>query len=161
MTVVTDTSVILNLCWLGQQHLLIGLFGEVLAPKEVQAEFENLAATDPRFAGLVFPTWVRVESITGISSALVDETGLDAGERAALSLALERKIFDVLIDERAARAIAFALALRPVGVLGILIRSKSRGLLPAVMPMVDRLKNEAGFWMSSELTERIKQITGE
>lgn len=161
MTVVTDTSVILNLCWLGEQHLLEGLFGEILAPLEVRVEFENLAATDPRFVGLTFPDWIKIESIGGISPALAGETGLDTGEIAALSLALEQKIIDVLIDERAARAVATSLSLRPVGILGILIRSKNNGLLPAVMPLVNRLKTEAGFWLSHELTEKIRQITGE
>jgi len=55
MAVVSDTSVILNLCFLGHEELLTKLFGEVLSPPEVAAEFENLAASDPRFRGLIFP----------------------------------------------------------------------------------------------------------
>jgi predicted nucleic acid-binding protein len=161
MTVVTDTSVILNLCWLGEQELLAGLFGEVLAPREVRVEFENLAASDPRFTGLAFPSWVKVKPISGIAPGLADETGLDPGELAALSLALERGISDVLIDERAARAVAVSRALRPVGTLGILIRSKAKGLLPAVMPRIHRLKNEADFWIGEELLDHIARITGE
>jgi predicted nucleic acid-binding protein len=161
MTVVTDTSVILNLCWLGEQELLSLLFGDVLAPCEVKAEFENLASSDPRFAGLVFPTWVQVEPVSGIAPVLAGEAGLDAGEIAALSLALERGISDVLIDERAARTVAKSLALRPVGVLGILLRAKARGDLLAVMPLVQRLKNEAEFWMSEELCDQIARLTGE
>lgn len=161
MTVVTDTSVILNLCWLREQELISELFGEVLAPQEVKAEFDFLAATDPRFDRIRFPVWIKIESISGINPLLVNETGLDTGELAALSLALERGISDVLIDERAARAVAFSLALRPVGVLGILLRSKAKGLLPAVMPSVTRLRNDAGFWISDALCARIAQVAGE
>lgn len=124
-------------------------------------EFETLALSDPRFVGLAFPAWVKVETISGIVAELDGETGLDAGELAALSLALERGIRDLLIDERAARAVAFSLSLRPVGVLGILIRSKAIGLLPKVMPLVNRLKNEANFWISPDLIEQIARRTGE
>lgn len=141
--------------------MLVGLFGEVLAPPEVQTESENLVNVDPRFTGLDFPLWVAVEPVSGIAFLLAYEAGLDGGEIAALSLALERGIFDVLIDERAARAVAVSLALRPVGVLGILIRAKARGLLPAVLPLVNRLKDKAGFWIREELCARIARVTGE
>jgi hypothetical protein len=35
MTVITDTSVVLNLCWLGMDSLLARFFERVLAPGEV------------------------------------------------------------------------------------------------------------------------------
>src|SRR5207302_5109781 len=49
--VVTDTSVVLNLCLRHREELLAALDREVLAPEEVRAEFQRLAATDPRFRG--------------------------------------------------------------------------------------------------------------
>ncbi len=42
MTVVTDTSVVLNLSWLGADSLLPLFFDRVLAPVEVRCEFERL-----------------------------------------------------------------------------------------------------------------------
>jgi len=39
MTVVTDTSVVLNLCWLESDSLLTHFFDHVLAPIEVRDEF--------------------------------------------------------------------------------------------------------------------------
>ena len=44
MTVVTDTSVVLNLCVIGQQELLRDLFGNILAPTVVVTEFQRLAS---------------------------------------------------------------------------------------------------------------------
>jgi predicted nucleic acid-binding protein len=41
--VVADTSVLLNLCRIGQVELLARLFHEVVIPLEVAAEFERLA----------------------------------------------------------------------------------------------------------------------
>ena len=49
MIVVTDTSVVLNLCCLRQENLLPDLFGTVLDPPSVALEFQRLARTDARF----------------------------------------------------------------------------------------------------------------
>ena len=43
MIVVADTSVLLNLCRIGQVELLARLFHEVVIPLEVAAEFDRLA----------------------------------------------------------------------------------------------------------------------
>ncbi len=59
--VVTDTSVVLNLAWLGEDRLLTHLFGSVLAPPAVRFEFERLATVDHRFRGLQFPNFIIVE----------------------------------------------------------------------------------------------------
>lgn len=56
MIVVADTSVVLNLCCVRQEGLLVALFGRVLVPKEVAAEFRRLAGIEARFVGLALPT---------------------------------------------------------------------------------------------------------
>ena len=117
----TDTSVVLNLCLRHREELLAALYREVLAPDEVRAEFQRLAATDPPFRGLCFSHVVTVASPIAIPGSLRSNPALDAGEIAALALALERGIRDVLIDERAGRAVARSLGLTPSGLLGILI----------------------------------------
>ena len=47
VTVVSDTSVLLNLCYLGEARLLPEICGIVLAPPEVRVEFDRLAARRP------------------------------------------------------------------------------------------------------------------
>jgi predicted nucleic acid-binding protein len=56
--VVTDTSVVLNLAWLREDRLLPELFGQVLAPPIVRAEFERLTRADLRFH-VVAQVWLR------------------------------------------------------------------------------------------------------
>lgn len=51
----------------------------------------------------------------------------------------------VLMDERRGRVIADRFGLKVVGVLGILIEAKARGLLPAVGPVLDALLTVANF----------------
>jgi hypothetical protein len=161
MTVVTDTSVVLNLCWLGSDSVLPLFFDRVLAPIEVRDEFERLANSDPRFTGLVFPACIEIANAPAISPSLRREYRLDTGEIAALALALERGIRDILMDERAGRAVALSLGLRPSGLLGILIRAKREGHIPEVLPLLDRLQAGARFRVSEVLRAQIAALTAE
>lgn len=161
MIVVTDTSVILNLCLLRKENLLVALFGEILAPFEVVAEFERLAAADPRFAGLVFPPFVRQLPAVRTAGAIEREALLHDGELAALSLAMDHRADAVLMDERAGRAAAAALGLKVIGLLGILLAAHDRSLVPSLAPLLDRLQNEARFWISPALRKTILLATGE
>jgi hypothetical protein len=161
MTVVTDTSVVLNLCWLGLDSLLARFFDRVLAPGEVREEFERLAKSDPRFGGLMFPASIEIVNASQIPASLLREYRLDTGEIAALALALERGIRDILIDERAGRAVAVNLGLRPSGLLGLLIRAKREGHVSAVLPLLDRLQAGARFRVSEVLRAQIASITSE
>ena len=143
MTVVTDTSVVLNLCVIGQQELLRDLFGNILAPTVVVTEFQRLASVDARFQGLVFPDFIEKAAPLSLLPALTSSSRLQAGEVAALSLAVERRAAAVLMDELAGRAAAASLGLRAIGLLGILRAAKERALIQAVAPLLDRLEQEA------------------
>ena len=90
MIVVTDTSVVLNLCLLGLQQALSSIFGDVHAPPTVKDEFLRLAAEDPRFANLEFPSFIRIRAVATIHPLLMTPR-LHRGECEALSLAVEMK----------------------------------------------------------------------
>lgn len=49
MIVVADTSVIINLCRIGQARLLLSLFKRVVVPQAVADEFIRLTRTRDRF----------------------------------------------------------------------------------------------------------------
>ncbi len=72
-------------------------------------------------------------------------------------LAREAQADFVLMDERLGRSAARSLGIKTVGVVGILIEARERGLLIDAGQVVDRLHREAGFWLSPELR---KLITG-
>lgn len=161
MIVVTDTSVILNLCWLRQELLLPAIYEDLLAPEQVRVEFERKVITDQRFQGLRFPSFITLGEPTAIPAALSNNADLDKGEIAAIALALERGIADVLIDEVSGRAAALALGLHVSGLLGVLIEGKRRNHLEALAPLLDSLTVGARFWMDSRLRERVLRIVGE
>lgn len=125
------------------------------------AEFQRLAAVDPRFQGLVFPAFIQKAAPAGIAANLLNPARLHGGEIAALSLAVERGADAVLMDERAGRAAAAALGLKTMGLLGILIDARQRCLIPAVAPLLDRLQTEARFWIAPALRQAILQAANE
>jgi predicted nucleic acid-binding protein len=159
--VVTDTSVVLNLCWLHQESLLPAIYEDVLAPGQVRLEFERKATTDPRFAGLRFPPFITLAEPAAIPAILATNPDLDPGEIAALALALERGIADVLIDEKSGRAAAIALGLHVSGLLGVLIEGKQRRLVPALRPLIDTLVVDARFWIDPGLREHVLLLADE
>ncbi len=161
MIVVTDTSVVLNLAFLRQEGLLPRLYAVILAPPTVREEFVRLAGSDQRFRGLRFPAFIGLAAARVVHPALREDRSLDPGEVAAMSLALERGIRDVLMDERAGRAAALALGLRPSGLLGVLVQAKQNGWIPRVSPLIDALENGARFRVSADLRERILRLADE
>lgn len=161
MTVVLDTSVVLNLCLLGRETLLSSLYERVLAPPAVKDEFQALAASDPRFAGLRFPGFVNVVAPDESPRTLPSTTHLQSGEVAAILLALQLRSDAVLMDERAGRIVASSLGLRPLGLLGVLLDGKRQGLVAAMAPLLDRLEKEAGFWIAPSLRSTVLTEAGE
>ena len=161
MIVVTDTSVVLNLCCLKQEKLLSDIFGTVIAPSAVAGEFQRLASIDRRFLDLTFPTFVRIMDPTKVAPSLVGNQKLHAGEIDALSLAVEQKADAVLMDESAGRAAAAGLGLHCVGILGILIQAKITGLVAVIGPLLDELQSKAGFWIAPSLKQRVLDIADE
>lgn len=161
MIVVIDTSVVLHLCFLHEEGLLTNFYDRIVAPSAVRREFERLATFDERFKGLAFPAFIEVVDPTAIPDQLKNAISLDEGEIAALAVAVERKIRDVLIDERPARQMAKQLGFRVSGLLGILIRAKRNGLIRSVKPLLVRLQDEAKFWLGEELIYQVLQAVGE
>ncbi len=53
------------------------------------------------------------------------------------------------------------LGLVPVGVLGLLVRGKQRGLVDLVEPLLDQLEDELGFFISESLCAEVLRLAGE
>ena len=89
------------------------------------------------------------------------ETRLDAGEAAAIALAVEKAASIILIDERKGRRIAAEYGMRPVGVLGVLVQAKNRALIPAVRPLIDQLQKGIDFHLSPQLIAEVLRAAHE
>ena len=86
---------------------------------------------------------------------------LDLGEAAAIALCFSQTADALLVDESLGRAVAARLGLRTIGILGILVEARSQNLIPKVVPVLDRLEQEAGFWIAPALRTCVLQLVGE
>lgn len=158
--VVSDTSPLRALAHLRKLELLRQLFGRVLVPPAVVAELDRTpAGLTPVDVG----SHAFIEVRSPVAGEQLDELldRLDPGEAQALTLALQVRADAVLIDESAGRAMARKLGLLPIGVLGILLRSKQRSLIPAVKPLLDCLEREIDFRIAGPLRAEILRRAGE
>ena len=158
--VVSDTSPIRALAFIGRVELLSELFGQVFVPPAVAfellepaAEFESVDVEDFPFIEVVAP--VAVNEV-----AILRET-LDWGESEALVLARELQVDQVLIDELDGREVARQMGLGLIGTLGVLLKAKKAGLIDAIRPDVSRLIDELGFFVSQRLLDLILELAGE
>ena len=88
------------------------------------------------------------------------EDELGRGESETIVLAREMSADWVLVDEKLARRKLDSLDIRTIGTLGILLRAKELGLLPAVKPDVEKLRTR-GFRLSRRVYEDVLRMTGE
>ncbi|MEN3940034.1 DUF3368 domain-containing protein [Prosthecobacter sp. SYSU 5D2] len=161
MTVITDTSVVLNLCLIGQEQSLAKVFDEVHAPITVKQEFERLVSEDARFKGLNFPAFIQVHWPTLLWPDLVLDPPLDPGESDAMKLAVWLEADIILIDEAAGRLAAQKLGMKTMGLLGILLDAKSRGLISRLKPLLNDLSLRGRFWISPALRSSVLRLADE
>jgi len=159
--VVSDTSVLLNLCRVELDWLLPRIFAEVWIPPTVEHEFSRLAAVHARFQGLVLPEWVRRSAPVPIPLEVSNCPNLDPGETEALALALSLHADYILLDDQAARQAATKLGQRFTGIGGILLLAKASGLIMAVAPALDRLQKEGRFYLSPAFRAEMLRLAGE
>ncbi len=149
--VVTSAGPILALGFAGQVGLLRALHGLVLVPTAVA---EECARPRPRrwppARPVALPTWV--ETVVPRSGPQAAAADLDLAEAAVIALALERGIRVVAIDEKEGRLVAKSLGLAVTGSLGVLLRAKALGLVPAVKPHIESIQAN-GRWYSRGLVE--------
>jgi uncharacterized protein len=158
MLVVSDTSPITNLAAVGQLDLLRELYAQLTIPEEVRDELVlGGAGNNPGAREVLSESWFVVVSVDAQERDQLARAyrAIDIGEAAALALAVAHSADLVLLDDKAARRAAGALNLAYIGVVGILLAAKSRGLVPQIKPILDDLRTHAGF----RLTEATYQDT--
>jgi len=158
--VVSDTSPVRALAHLESLELLHKLFGEVLIPPAVAIELEKPRSRFQPISvqGLAF---ARIRAPQNREMVAELQATLGPGEAEALALALEVHADAILIDEAAGRAAALQRGLATIGVLGILLRAKQRGLIGELKPLLERLQNELGFFISPELRSEVLRQAAE
>lgn len=158
MIVVSDASPLISLTAIGQLEILRELYEEVRIPQAVERE---IAGPPDRPSIAIEAPWIAAAAVR--DQILVRALGdtLDRGEAEAIALAVESKADLLLMDERRGRQAAKRVGLSVVGVLGVLLEAKAKGLVPEVQPLIDALLNQAGFRIGRALRDEVLRAAGE
>ena len=161
MLIVCDTSPIINLAIIDHLWLLPKIYGQIIIPQTVYDEIVIAGAGETGADDVRLAKWIEVRNCTinDLWERLKKE--LDPGEAEAIALAFEIQADRILIDERKGRQKAIELLLKPVGVLGVLLRAKQDNLISEVTPLLDRLMEEADFFIHENLYYEVKALAGE
>lgn len=157
--IVVNTSPWIALSACGQIELLQKLYKDVYIPCHVK---EEIMAGGKQVIGvheLETCKWIKIETVSNIEKiSLLSE--LEQGEAEVIILAKEKGIKQVLIDEKVARLHAKVLGLDVIGTLGLLLKAKKKGLIPAIKPSVQKIL-EHGIWIKEEIVKGILKESGE
>ena len=150
--IVLDTGPLIAFARLNRLALVRQVVGVVLIPDAVFDELVTRGQGKPGSAEAAEGIWIRRRSLSDSEALARFPAALHAGEREAILLAEELNV-PLLIDEHRGRDIALARGLEAVGSLRILGEAKTRGLIPAVRPIVDELLHLA-YWLDEETIVR-------
>ena len=155
--VVSNSTPLIAFARIGELELLRRIAGRVVIPTAVWDEITG--ATNGAGADEVqHAPWIEVRkpaSVGGDLTALLDQ-----GEAQTIALAEELGATEVLLDERAARALASARGLQIIGSAGLLVRAKERGLIDAVQPYLERMRAQ-GVRFSDRFVRALLSQIGE
>jgi predicted nucleic acid-binding protein len=157
--VVSDASPLINLAAIGHLDLLRVLYGTVCIPNAVHREITRFEE-QPGADAVQSLGWVKAQSCPRPDLATALSEDLDVGEAEAIALAVDTGAL-LLIDEREGRRAASRLDVSRLGLLGVLVEAKRAGHIPVLRPLLRSLRQDAGFWMSEALQDRVLEKVNE
>lgn len=155
MIVVSDTSAISALLTVGKLPLLHQNYGEILIPDAV---WKELYSFHPDMSHFGFLNQCSVKNLNAVEPLL---ESLDRGEAEAIILAVEKKADVLLIDESLGRFHAMKHDVPIIGLMGVLLLAKSKGLVHEIGPIIQDVEEMAGFYLGRALKSQILREAGE
>jgi predicted nucleic acid-binding protein len=163
MQVVSNTSPLSALAIIGRLGLLRAQFGTIRIPKAVWTELSRLEHESGKQAleQAQAEGWIQVHETANRPMVGILSTTLDAGESEAIAMALEWPADLLLMDESSGRAMSRNLNIRITGTLGVLLKAKRDGEIPSLKSEMDRLVQDAGFFVSERVRNMFLAEAGE
>ena len=161
MSVVSNSSPLINLARIGRLDLLAQLYGELVVPQAVWHEVVVQGAGQAGAQEIKTAAWIRVQPAANRELVRALQQELDAGEARAIALALDIDAEFLLMDEHLGRDTASYMGIQCVGLVGVLIEAKKKGVIDQIRPLLDALRDLAGFWVNEVLYSRVLDDEGE
>lgn len=150
--VVSNTSPLNYLILISEIDVLPQLYYSVIIPQSVAEELQARETPEAVQSWIHnHPRWLEISSEVGSLDSTLES--LHAGERDAISLALEAQADALLIDERPGRNEAKGRGIRVIGTIGVLAAAHERGLLN-LPDAISRLQ-ETSFHISPKLLSAV------
>ena len=153
MIIISDTSPITSLLKINKIEVLEKIFKKVIIPEAVHNEL--------KLTHLEIPAFISTQHVKNKEyvNALLSE--LDTGEAEAIALAKELNAELLLIDEHLGREIAEREGIQIIGLLGVFLIAKKRGIINSIKKIISLLESEANFWLSDSLKNEVYKLAGE
>ncbi len=159
LLIICDASPLILLAKVGRLDLLRALAEDVWIPAAVWREAVTNAAGRPE-AVLIARDFSCLLASPDAELEAAFRLQVDAGEAAALALAARNRHACLLMDDARGRALAELNNFRCIGTLGWLVRAKRAGLLPALLPLFEKLR-QAGWHIDQRLLAGALKAAGE
>lgn len=156
---VVNASPFIFLSRAGHLPLLRTVAAQVWVPQAVADEFRIRGADDATARQLDSYPWLTIREKADISPKIT-QWGLGPGESAVLAETLRLPGSLAVIDDLAGRKCAGSLGVPVIGTLGIVLRARATGVIPAARPVVEDLLR-GGMFLSRSLLDRALAIVGE
>lgn len=161
MIVVSDTSSISGLFFVGKLKLLPDIFGKVIIPPAVMTELENLEQAGHDISEIKNADWLETASPKDTQWVAILLSTLDIGESEAIVLAKELKANYLIMDDLDGRKAAAIEGIPVIGLLGILVLAKKAGFIHAVKPLIEAIILKTKFRLSRVLLQKVLASIGE
>lgn len=154
-----NTSPLLYLNLVDQLHILPALYGTVVIPTAVQIELLAGRQRGIHVPDIEHLPWIQVISLND-RTLIPLVTDLGAGEAELIGLGRQHPGSRLILDDTLGRRIAILNGLTITGTVGVVVKAKQAGFVPAVKPIVLALR-QGGLWLSDELIQEVLRQAGE
>jgi predicted nucleic acid-binding protein len=149
MMFVADSGPLISFARANRLAIMRDVVGELWIPDAVYHEVVVVGAGMPGAAEVSREDWIKRRALTRPPTVLNLPGTLGDGEREAIVLAHELSAV-LIVDDADARDAALRLQMPVLGSLGLLREGKLQGIIPAVKPHLDALRQHE-FRLSSML----------
>lgn len=148
-SIIADTSCFILLSKINEIGLLRLPGRNVLTTPIITQEFKKS-----------LPEWIEIINPPEDKIEIIIRMNLDRGEASAMALAMNIERSILIIDDLKARKVADKLNLRYSVTLGLILRAKQEGILPAIKPVIEKI-DTTDFRIDKHLLQSVLIQAGE